>query len=160
MVRREALKPGHRLGASLTRIVKETTVKAPPEKVWDALVDPTQRARWIASMKESGSGAPLALGSKVQGRRTAPTSHSRYELTVRRLDPPRLLEMDIVRNGDPAGLAGYELHAAPDGTRVRAYAEAHLKGLQKLAAPIVSKGMEDELVVDLASLKKFMEARA
>lgn len=133
-------------------------MKAPPERVFQALTDPHERAKWIASMRESGTGGALAVGSRVEGRRTAPTSRSVYHLTVRRLEAPRALEMDIVRNGDPAGRAGYELSAAPEGTRVRAWAEAQLKGLQKLAAPMVSAGMEQELVVDLASLKKYIEA--
>lgn len=141
----------------MTRVAKDILVKAPPERVFAALTDPAQRARWIASMRESGSGTALAVGSRVEGRRTAPTSRSLYHLTVRKLEAPRALEMDIVRNGDPAGRAGYELAAAPEGTRVKAWAEAQLKGLQKLAAPMVAKGLEDELTVDLASLKKFVE---
>lgn len=142
----------------MTRIVKESIVRAPPERVWEALVDPQQRAKWIASMRESASGGPLAIGSKVEGRRTAATSRSVYHLTVRRLEPARLLEMDIVRNGEHAARGGYEIAAAPEGTRVRAFAEYELKGLQKLAAPLVSSGMEQELQVDLASLKKFVES--
>lgn len=141
----------------MTRVAKEILLRAPPERVFQALVDPAQRARWIASMRESGDGAPLALGSRVEGRRTAPGSRSVYHLTVRRIEPPRALEMDIVRNGEPAGRAGYELAPATDGTRLRAFAEAQLKGMQKLAAPLVQKGMEDELSVDLASLKKYLE---
>ena len=133
-------------------------MRAPPERVFQALVDPAQRARWIASMREGGDGAPLALGSVVQARRTAPTSRSEYRLTVRRLEPPRALEMDIVRNGDPAGRAGYDLAPAPEGTRVRAWAEAHLKGMQRLAAPMVAAGMQDELAVDLASLRRHVES--
>lgn len=141
----------------MPRVVKETHVKAPPERVYRALIDPKERALWIASMRESGEGAPLALGSRVEGRRTAPASRSVYHLTVRRIEEARALEMDIVRNGEPAGRAGYELAPAPEGTRVRAFAEAHLKGLQKLASPLVQKGMEDEMTVDLASLKSYLE---
>lgn len=154
---RESLKAAELRGARVTRVVKETIVRAPAERVFRALIEPAERARWIASMRESGEGGPLAVGSRVEGRRTALASRSVYHLTVRRLEAPRALEMDIVRNGDPAGRAGYELAAAPEGTRVRAFAEAHLKGLQKLAAPMVQKGLEDELTVDLASLKKYLE---
>ncbi|HUR69861.1 MAG TPA: SRPBCC family protein [Candidatus Thermoplasmatota archaeon] len=142
----------------MTRVVKETVVRAPPERVFRALTQPAERALWIASMREKGTGAPLAVGARVEGQRTAPGSRSTYLLTVRRLDAPRALEMDIARNGDPVGSAGYELAPTPEGTKVRGWAEAQLKGLQKLAAPMVTKGMEDELVVDLASLKKYVEA--
>src|SRR5688500_11210158 len=104
-------------------------------------------------MRESGSRAALALGSRVEGRRTAPASRSVYHMTVRRLEPARLLEMDIVRNDAPAGRGGYELAPAAGGTLVRAFAEFDLKGLQRLAAPLVAAGTERELEADLASLK-------
>lgn len=142
----------------MTRVVKETTVRAPPERVFAALTDPAQRARWVASMRESGEGAPLAVGGVVEARRTAPTSRSHYRMRVLRLEAPRMLEMDVERNGEHVARAGYELAPAPDGTKVRAWGEAHLKGLQRLAAPMVAKGMEDEMAVDLAGLKRFVEA--
>ena len=111
-------------------------------------------------MRESGVGGPLSVGSVVEGRRTAPTSRSSYRMKVLRLDAPRALEMDVERNGDRVGRAGYELFALPDATRVRAFGEVELKGLQKLAAPMVTKGMEDELTVDLAGLKRYVEAQS
>lgn len=141
----------------MPRVVRETTIRAPPERVFHALTDPSARARWIASMRETGTGAPLAVGSRVEGHRTAPGSRSTYHMTVRRLDAPRALEMDVARNGERVGRAGYELAAEGDTTRVRAWGEVELKGLQKLAAPMVAKGMEDELAVDLASLKAHLE---
>lgn len=143
----------------MTRIVCEAVIHAAPERVFEALVDPQQRAKWIASMRETAVGTePLRVGARVEGRRTAPTSRSTYHMTVRRLEPGRLLEMDVERNDAPAGKGGYELAPAPEGTRVRAFAEYELKGVQKLAGPLVAAGMEQELQVDLASLKRFLEA--
>lgn len=133
-------------------------MRAPPERVFAALVDPAQRAKWVASMRETGAGPAMAIGSVVEGRRTAPTSRSHYRMRVTRLEPLRALEMDVERNGEHVARAGYELLPAPDGTKVRAWGEAQLKGLQKLAGPMVAKGMEDEMTVDLAGLKRFVEA--
>lgn len=144
--------------ASVTRVAREIVVSAPVERVFDALIDPQQRARWVGSMRESGEGAPLAVGRVVEARRSAPASRSTYRMTVRRLEPARSLEMDVERNGERVGRAGYELAPATDGTRVRAWGEVELRGLQKLAGPIVAKGMEDEIVVDLAGLKKHVES--
>lgn len=142
----------------MPRISREIIVRASPARVFEALVEPAQRARWIASMRmEQAEGAALAVGIRVEGRRTAATSRSLYRMTVCRLEPGRLLEMDVERNDAPAGKGGYELAAAPEGTLVRAFAEYELKGLQKLAGPLVAQGMEDELKVDLASLKRFVE---
>ena len=142
----------------VTRVTRETTVRAPPERVFEALVDPAQRAKWVASMRESGTGGTMSVGSVVEAKRTAPTSTSRYRLKVMRLEAPRALEMDVERNGEHVARAGYELHAVAEGTKVRAWGEAKLKGLQKLAAPMVAKGMEDELIVDLAGLKRHVES--
>lgn len=142
----------------MTRVTRETLVRAPPERVFSALIDPAQRARWVASMREAGTGGTMQVGSVVEAKRTAPMSTSRYRLKVLRVEAPRALEMDVERNGEHVARAGYELHPAPEGTQVRAWGEAYLKGLQKLAAPMVAKGMEDELTVDLAGLKRFVEA--
>lgn len=144
----------------MTRIEREAIVRAPPERVFEALIDPQRRAKWIASMRETSGGTePLRVGARIEGRRTAPTSRSTYHMTVRRLEPARLLEMEVVRNDAPAGKGGYELAPVPEGTRVRAFAEYELKGMQKLAGPLVAAGMEQELQVDLASLKRFVEGQ-
>ena len=144
----------------MTRVHRDIVVNAPPERVFAALTDPAQRARWVASMRERGSPGAIAVGTVVEGHRTAPGSRSTYRMTVRRLEAPRALEMEVERNGDRVGRAGYELIGVPEGTKVRGWGEVELKGLQKLAAPMVAKGMEDELTVDLAGLKKHCEAEA
>ena len=142
----------------VTRVTRETIVRAPPERVFAAIIDPAQRAKWVASMSEAGTGGPMHVGSIVEAKRTAPTSTSRYRMKVLRLDAPRVLEMDVERNGEHVARAGYELHPTAEGTKVRAWGEAQLKGLQKLAAPMVAKGMEDEMTVDLAGLKRHVES--
>jgi len=142
------------------RLSRERTIRAPPERVWTLLTDPAQRARWLQSMKEEPTHEPLQVGARVVSRRTAPGSRSRYESTVTRLDAPRLLEMDVRRNGEPAAKGGYELHPAQGGTRVVAFAEYELKGLQKVMGPVVAAGLERELEADLQGLARAAEAPA
>src|SRR5581483_12469170 len=98
------------------RLARERVVRAPPERVWSLLTDPAERARWLRSMREAPTTGALHVGQRVTARRTAPGSRSAYVSTVRRLDAPRLLEMEIQRNGEPAGVGGYELHAHAAGT--------------------------------------------
>jgi uncharacterized protein YndB with AHSA1/START domain len=134
------------------RLTRERVVRAPPERVWSLLTDPAERARWLRSMKEEPATEPMRVGARVKSRRTAPGSRSTYESTVRTLEPPRLLAMEIRRNGEPAGTGGYELHKHADGTRVVAFAEYELKGAQKLLGPVVHAGLVKELDADLAGL--------
>ena len=141
----------------MPRVERHALLKAPPEAVWAALVDPARRARWLASMREEQSPAPLAVGTRVTSRRTAPGSRSTYVSTVKRLDPPRRMEMDVARNGEHVATGGYALAATPEGTRVTAYGEFELKGLQRMMTPIVAAGMEKELEADLAGLKRHLE---
>lgn len=139
-------------------MTRETLVRAPPARVWALLTDPRERAAWLKSMREEPTTEPLRVGARVKGHRTAPGSKSTYDSTVARLEPERLLEMDVRRNGEPAGKGGYELHAAAEGTRVVAFAEYELKGMQKMLGPVVAAGLHNELDADLASLKARAEA--
>lgn len=141
----------------MTRLVRETLVRAPPEAVWTALVEPKARASWLASMAEAPAEGPLAVGTLVRGRRKAPGSRSAYESVVRVLEPARRLEMDVRRNGAPAGRGGYELVREADGTRVRAFAEYELTGMQRMLGPVVAAGLQNELDADLAGLKRHVE---
>lgn len=140
----------------MPRVTRETHVPAPPERVFQALVDPAERARWIASMREDPHEGALAVGTRITARRTSPASRSTYELRVTRLEPHRLLETHVKRNGADVGLAGYELHAADGGTHVRGYGEFELHGLQRMMTPVVASGMERELEQDLAALRRHL----
>lgn len=141
------------------RIVRERVVAAPPDHVWRLLTDPAERARWLRSMKEEPGAGALAVGQRVKAKRTAPGSHSAYESTVTRVEAPRLLEMEIRRNGEPAGKGGYELHASGTGTKVQAFAEYELKGMQKMLGPVVQAALTKELDDDLSGLAARAEGK-
>lgn len=142
----------------MPRIVREAIVRAAPERIFHLLADPTERAKWLVSMKESAIEGPLQVGTRIPARRSAVTSRSTYEIVVTRLDAPNAIETDVRRNGSHAGKGGYELAAVPEGTRVRAYGEFELTGLQRMMTPMVAAGMEREIDSDLASLKRAAEA--
>lgn len=140
------------------RFTREVVVHAPPATLWRLLVEPAQRARWLTSMREEPAAAPLALGTRVPGRRTAPGSRSAYASVVTRFEPGHALELELHRNGEAAGKGGYELRAAGEGTRVVAFAEYELTGLLKLIGPAIAVGLQQELERDLASLKRVAES--
>ena len=141
----------------MPRVVRERVVRAPPERVYAALTDPQERVRWLASMAETPGEGPLRVGTRVEARRKAPGSRSRYEMTVLALEPSRRLETAVKRNGEPVGKGGYDLAPVPEGTRVRAWGEFELHGLQKMMTGVVALGMEKELDADLAALQRHVE---
>ena len=141
----------------MPRVARERVVRASPERVYAALTDPRERARWLASMTETPGEGPMRVGTRVEARRTAPGSRSRYEMTVLALEPGRRIETAVKRNGEPVGKGGYDLSPAPEGTRVRAWAEFELHGLQRMMTGVVSLGAERELEADLAGLQRHVE---
>lgn len=141
----------------MPRITRERVVRAPPQRVWTLLTDPAERARWLRSMKEEPTTGALHVGQRVKARRTAPGSKSSYESRVVRLEPQKLLEMEIHRNGEPAGKGGYELAAQGEQTKVVAFAEYELRGAQKLLGPVVHAGLLKELDDDLTGLAQHAE---
>lgn len=143
----------------MPRVTRERVVRAPPERVFAALTDPRERALWVASMAETPGPGPLRVGARVEARRRAPGSRSQYEMTVTALEPGLRLETAVRRNGEPVGKGGYELSPAPEGTRVRAWAEFELHGLQRMMTGVVALGAEKELDADLAALQRHVETR-
>lgn len=144
----------------MPRVVREVAVRAAPDLVFSCLVDPKERAAWVQSMAETTSEPTLKVGSRVAGRRRAPGSSSRYEMTIVALEPGRRIEAEVRRNGDLVGRAGQEVLPDGSGARVRAFGEVRLTGLQRVAAPLVTAGLEKEIEADLASLKRHAEAKA
>lgn len=144
----------------MTRVTRETTIRAAPDLVFRHLTDPAERAQWLTSMTESPTDPTLRVGSKVPARRKDPSSTSKYEMTVTKLENARKIETSIKRNGSSAGSAGYDLAPAADGTRVVAFAEFELPFLARMMAPVVEANLRKELDLDLASLKKHVESKA
>lgn len=143
----------------MVRVAREIVVAAPPEEVFAALVEPARRAKWLATMIEEPlpEGARIEVGTRIKGRRRHSTTGSRYEFTITALEPGRRLAMRVVRNGEPAGTATFELSPAAGGTLVRDAAEVELRGLQKVMAPLVQATMERDLAAELAALKRHVE---
>lgn len=142
----------------MPRIEKQVVVLRPPEEVFAALVDPARRAKWLTTMDERAPEGTLRVGSRVEARRRASATGSRYQFTVIALDPPRRLAMDVARNGAHVARNAFELEPASEGTRVRSVAEFELTGLQKMMTPVVSATMERDLETELASFKRHVES--
>ncbi len=91
------------------RITFERELAHPPDAVWDALVDPEQRAVWFfAGTLEPWSGGEVALidsGPGVRGR-------------VSRAEAPRLLEFTWQSEDAPHSTVRFELERREGGCRL------------------------------------------
>ena len=84
-------------------------LRHPPRKVWAALTEPDRLAQWAPFLADRDLGTPGAVTlSTVDGERSWPAP-----ATVRRAEPPRLLEYTW---GD--GLLRWELADTATGTRL------------------------------------------
>ena len=137
----------------MSAVSRDVVIAAPPDRVFQALVDPRERATWVRTLIEAPRAEPLRQGDRVDATRRGSTSGSRYLLTVTRLDAPRLLATDVARNGQHVGRNTFELAPVPGGTRVRATAEVQLSGLQRMMTGMVVAAAEKELAAELEALR-------
>jgi uncharacterized protein YndB with AHSA1/START domain len=116
MTDREHYTPGPATGAHVRKdgekwtLVLVRELRHSPEKVWEALTDPTQLSEWAPFEADGSLGT---AGSKVKlttvGAPTAPVS----ETTVTRADAPRLLEYNWGEYN-----IRWELEGSGSGTRL------------------------------------------
>jgi uncharacterized protein YndB with AHSA1/START domain len=88
----------------------ERRYAAPPEAVWDALVEPEQLRGWLAEATVEprvGGRVELNFGEEP-GERTVGT--------IRVFDPPRVLEYGWTYEGEPESVVRFELRPEADGT--------------------------------------------
>lgn len=107
------------------RIEKQIVLRAPRDRVWRALSNAEEFGRWFgADMK----GATFAPGQTARGRITYPGyEHLMLEVQVERMEEGRLLswrwhpyavDPKVDYSGEPMTLVVFELHDAPEGTRL------------------------------------------
>ena len=73
--------------SSTDRIEKKIELKAPPARVWRALVDHTEFGKWFGVNLEG----PFVVGKMTRGRITIPGyDHIVMEVVVQRMEPERL----------------------------------------------------------------------
>ena len=127
----------------MSRSVRESIViAAPPERVWETVMDPTRLERWVTthdSVDATAAGPVSAGDSFTQKLRLAGKSFE-VEWKVVEADAPRLARWD----GDgPAGSTAnvvYRLEAEDGGTRFEYENEFALPGgvLGKVAGGVLS----------------------
>lgn len=142
------------------RVEKEIVVNASPDRVFYALVEPSERAAWSTSFEEQPVAGGIRVGARIAARRRASTSGSRYELVVKALEPGKRLVLDVLRNGRHGGSASFELEPMGAATRVRNVGEFDLPLLQRVMEPVVAAALAKDMDAELAALKRHVESSA
>ena len=89
----------------------ERHLRHPVEKVWDALINPAQRAQWLAPGE-----LELTLGGRVSLAFT--DGDGVIDGRVTAITPPRLLEFTWTDKGNDRGFVRWELFAEDGGTHL------------------------------------------
>lgn len=107
------------------RIEKEIVLKAPVERVWEALTDSKQFGEWFRARFDG----PFVAGREVGGQITYPGyEHFRFVVTVERIEPrtlfslrwhPSAVEPGRDYSAEPTTLVEFTLEPVAGGTRLR-----------------------------------------
>jgi uncharacterized protein YndB with AHSA1/START domain len=116
MTARETYAPGAAFGADIQKegdtwtLVLVRTLRHPPEMVWEALTDPAQLHEWAPFDVDRNLSLTGPVKLSTVGTPTPYVSES----TVKRVEPPKLLEYTWGENN-----MRWELEPLPNGTRLK-----------------------------------------
>ena len=94
-------------------------IAAPPERVWDTVMDPSQLKDWVTIHKSvSGvSAQPLREGSTMEQVLSLRGVHFHVSWKLVEVDPPHIAQWDGRGPAHSRALIRYELAPEGDGTR-------------------------------------------
>ena len=144
------------------RFEQTFTVASSPESVFDYMTDPANLRDWQTSKTRV---EVLSDGEPRQGYRmrewTKPPGAREFVQVVEftEFDRPRRLHVHVVEGPYPVD-GTWDLRQAGDATRVDFVAEGPLRGLMRLAAPILMRVMARQFATYHENLCRNVESRA
>jgi uncharacterized protein YndB with AHSA1/START domain len=109
------------MSTSTDRIEKQTLLRAPRSRVWQALTDTQQFGAWFGARLDNG----FAVGRRVTGSITIPNyEHVKFDVVVERMDAertfayrwhPYAVKPDTDYSPEPMTLVEFTLEDTPDG---------------------------------------------
>jgi uncharacterized protein YndB with AHSA1/START domain len=110
------------MSAPLSLIQKHTLLRAPRSRVWRALTDAAEFARWFGVLIEGG----FAPGARVRMTSTIPECNGEvFYVTIERMEPehtfswrwhPGMQQPDVDYSKEPTTLVTFTLEETPEGT--------------------------------------------
>lgn len=147
------------------KVTTDVELAAPPEEVFDILMDPDRLGDWVTAHRDIAEPAdgPLEVGSTFKQKLRVTGVSFKVTWTVKKLERPRLAEWEGRGPGASRARAVYKLEPAGDGTRFSYLNEWRLPGGKLAAAAASAIGEEkarDEAERSLANLKRLIEDQA
>ena len=136
------------------RVQEDVLVDAPPDRVWNEVVDFEARPLWAPRVKQARivDGGPLKEGSRIRLK----IGRDRFTPTVVEIRPPGRLTL-LVRGPGFRVNHVYELRPAGDTTSLTL--TGHYSGLiGRLVARFMRRSVRRDLTDELAALKRAAEA--
>ena len=138
----------------MRRLHESLDVAAPPNRVWNAVVDFEARPQWSPRVKEAriADGGPLQEGSRIRLK----IGRDRFTATVVEIHPPERLTL-LVRG--PGFRVNHLYELRPDGNDVTVMLSGHYGGLVgSLVARFMSGSIHRDLTEELDAIKRASEA--
>jgi uncharacterized protein YndB with AHSA1/START domain len=148
----------------MTEVNASIDIDAPPEEVWDALMDPTRLRDWVTIHRKLGASAkpPLAVGDELDQTLSLRGVNFNVHWTVREADRPRRAVWEGRGPARSKSRTVYDVHANGDGTRFDYHNVFTAPGgpLGSAASRVVmGGGPQREATASLQRLKKLLETR-
>jgi uncharacterized protein YndB with AHSA1/START domain len=139
-------------------------IDAPPEAVWDALMDPTRLREWVTIHRKLHTAAdpPLEEGDKLDQTLCLRGVNFKVHWTVQEADRPRHAVWEGRGPARSKARTVYEVRANGDGTRFAYHNEfnAPMGPLGSAAGRVLIGGVpQREANASLQRLKNLLEAR-
>ena len=144
------------------RFEQTFTVASSPESVFDYMTNPANLRDWQTSktrVEVLSEGEPRE-GYRVREWTKAPGGKEFVQVVeFTEFDRPRRLHVHVVEGTYPVD-GTWDLSQAGDATRVDFVAEGPLRGMMRLAAPIVTRLMARQFATYHENLRRNVESRA
>ena len=136
------------------RVDKAVELDFPVSKVWRALTDYREVARWSGVQLDG----PFAPGSVARGRMTVPGyENTPWEVTVQRMVPERLFSYTWQdREGEPSTLVEFTLEKTKKGTLLRVV-ESGFEALPGKRAEEAARDHEGGWGAQLSSIAQYVK---
>jgi uncharacterized protein YndB with AHSA1/START domain len=139
-------------------------IDAPPEAVWDALMDPTRLSEWVTIHRKlhNAADSPLEEGDTLDQTLALRGVNFKVHWTVEEADRPRHAVWEGRGPARSKARTVYEVRSNGDGTRFTYHNEfnAPMGLLGSAASRVLMRGQpQREANASLQRLKKLLESR-
>lgn len=133
-------------------------IERTPEVVWEFLMDPETAPVWeraVVSSERLDDG-PVGVGSRI--RKTVRLAGRRLDVDLEIVEYQQARHASVVIVGGPINGGGsYSVEPIPGGTRLTYGLRHEMKGLLRMAEPVLRRAYPGLLARDLASLRMAVE---